>query len=282
MSGGASASGGQALLGVERVVRRNRDFQNPVIDQNDVAVAAEVLHLGLFEEGADDLRLHIEPKDGALGLNHRVKLVALPLGPVHEGRVDQSPALDVADLDHERPTGIVELAVPLENLVQSVFEIARRGSSFARWIAVSLGVPASPCPADAACEPALSAGRTKGIVTAVTTAAVLSRAATSMIRVMNRVLKVAWVSAATEGDDRRPKPCGPPGAHRVLNRGIRPARPARPPWPLRAREAATSSPADSTCPRSAQPSAQPLAAASQTREDRPLSTAEPLGRGRGR
>ena len=79
-------------------------------------------------------------------MNHRVKLVVLPLGPVCEGRIDQGPALDITDLDREGPTGMVELAVSLENLVKSVFEIAKldfscsTGRGFSWFACVSLWV----------------------------------------------------------------------------------------------------------------------------------------------
>lgn len=69
--------------------------------------------------------LHIHPENGAFGLDHCVELGGVLLGPVAEDYVDQGPAVNVADFDDIGPAGIVKLVVALENLVQSVFEIAR-------------------------------------------------------------------------------------------------------------------------------------------------------------
>ena len=57
-----------------------------------------------------------------------------------------------------------------------------------------------PVSMNGACEPARTLGRKMGIVATVMAAPVPSTAAASKIRVMKKVLKVAWVSTATEGE----------------------------------------------------------------------------------
>ena len=117
---GFAARGGRARLRHDLRAGRNRDFQRVMINQHDIGIAAEVLNLNVPKEDAHDLRDRIKTKDRTLRLNDHVSSFEFLLGPVLEGRVDQSPLVNITDRDHKGPTRIIEPVIPFERLVQNV------------------------------------------------------------------------------------------------------------------------------------------------------------------
>ena len=107
---------------LDLAVGGNRNHERIVVDQDDVGVAGEVLDLGVFEKDADDLGVQVEMKLGFPGLDHSVVFVAA-FDFMLEGGVDHLVALDVPDLDQERPFGVVELAFLREQLVKHILDV---------------------------------------------------------------------------------------------------------------------------------------------------------------
>ena len=62
---------------------RNRHLKDVVVNY-DVGVADEALHFRLFDFEVNHPRVQIDMKNGPLGLNHRIVLVALTNDPVFE------------------------------------------------------------------------------------------------------------------------------------------------------------------------------------------------------